>query len=184
MKFMNDINFIKPIPPKKQEELIRWYTRSLLASGILMIMLTGTTIYQVYKLIKLKQHQKQLQQTQSAFTKEQEKLSILQKTHESLEKRIKKIESITDNPKNPALFLEELSKLIPPDVALAQYKQQHKMIELEGQALATQSVMNFLQALNQSQHFKEMQIRSMQQDTQNADGQSLVRFVIKGNIKI
>ena len=101
---------------------------------------------------------------------------------DSLQEKIKKIELFTTSPKQTEQLLQQLSMLIPADVALLQYKQANDSLELEGLSFQTSSILNFLQSLNQSPYFEHMQIRSMQQEAKNAAGNSLVRFVIKGKI--
>jgi Tfp pilus assembly protein PilN len=179
---MNKINFINPLPPKKQEELQRWYNQTLYAVGFTLFILTSISLYQCWQMTKIRSLFISEKNTMAQITVEND-LKKLQEKETTLAQRIKKIENLETTLKNPTLFLDKLSELIPADVALLNVKNKKKHFELEGQAFSAHAVMAFVQVLSKDKFFKNVHIVSMAQESVSSLKQKFVRFILKGTVE-
>lgn len=176
---MNNINFINPIPPKKQEEITRWYGFSLILIGLLLSVLISITGFQLWHIKKLHQDYTQLKQASTLSTIESQLIQI-KKQETLLENKMQKINALMQHPKKQKMLLNKLAEIIPPDVALLQCKLHKDVLELEGHAFTTNAVLSFLHALRLAQ-FKDIHITSMMKENiEHQSNTGLVQFAIKG----
>lgn len=176
---MNNINFIKPIPPEKQEALNRWFSRTVYSSIVLALFFMLTTVYQVINLIHLHRKQKNLNHIMHDLEPTLTQIHAQEEQKDILSRRLKKISDFKKNPKLPTSYLQELSRIIPPDVALTKYAQEKNRVSLEGKALKTDSVLTFVQRLHDSSFFEDVQLTSLHHQKNNT---ASLYFVLKGKI--
>ena len=181
---MNNINFIKPIRPQRQEALIRWFKISSALGAFSLTTLLVVSLYHASKLFALKQEHAVEQQKIKEVETDLQKQEGIKKEYSLLNTQQTKISMFQTNPKNPGNYLKELSAIIPADASLSSYKQIHNAnIELEGTALQTNSVTSFLNLLNQSAYFQNMQLANLQHHKETNNDLVLLRFIIKGKIR-
>jgi Tfp pilus assembly protein PilN len=179
---MNTINFIKPIPPKRQRNLDRWFKFTLYSLIVLLSYLSCTTGYKAILVMRTKQRQHEIQQTIQSCESNILAIHKHQEQNIILSKHLEKVSRIKNNPILPTPYLHELSCIIPAQVALTSYKQEsNNHVVLEGKGIQTNSIIAFLHALKGSSLFENMELTSMQYQKNKEN--ALLYFVIKGSLK-
>ena len=113
---MNNINFIKPINPQRQEALTRCFKISIAFGAFLLITLLIVSLYHASKLFALKQEHHTEQQKIKNLEIDLQKQENIKKEASLLNTQQTKITTFKTNPKNPGNYLKELSAIIPADV--------------------------------------------------------------------
>jgi Tfp pilus assembly protein PilN len=180
---MSEINLVKSMNPQRQEALNRWFKISIIFIVIFLLLLLLITSFQIKKFFSIKQEHQSAQRTIQHVESDLKKQEAIKKEEKTLNQQQMKIAHFKNNPKNPSIYLKELSAIIPADVSLTNYKQSFdKVIELEGTTLQTASITSFLNELKQSSLFETMQLISLQHLKEDNNNLVLLRFIIKGRM--
>lgn len=96
-------------------------------------------------------------------SKVQTAYSQLQAGYKVLNDKSLKMNTSAKQISNPYFLLQELSLLLTPSLVLTNYQQQSKDIIIEGKGLTTQEILNFIERLNGSVHFRKVKLTSLQE---------------------
>ncbi len=176
---MKSINFIDPVPPHKQKALIIWvYTTAV---GIIIFFIIASYVHLNYLRIShtLSQDLKDLQLHAAQLETTKQKKVTLEQTKKTLEDRLHKLRSINENSHAPYSLLLMLATLTPKEICLTSCTAKPgKMVRLEGLAHTTKAVTAFMDALQNCQAFKEVNLMGLT-TTPNPDGQPIIQFIIE-----
>jgi Tfp pilus assembly protein PilN len=178
---MKSINFIDPVPPHKQKALIIWlYTT---AGAMIIFFMVAFYVHLHYLRMShglsqdvrdLKLHAVQLETTK-------QKKVTLEQTKKTLEQRLHKLRTINENSHAPYSLLLMLATLTPHEVCLtACVAQPGKTVRLEGLAYTTKAVTVFMEALQNCQAFKEVNLMGLT-TTPNPEGHPTIQFAIENS---
>lgn len=102
---MKRINFITPLPPKRQKELKRWYLLTISVATLLFFSIIIITAIQGYQYWALHKKQRQLSFELSNYTSVINQQKHDHDQHTRLKKKIDRLNQYKSNPKNPAAIL-------------------------------------------------------------------------------
>ena len=176
---MKSINFIDPVPPHKQKSLIIWLYATVV--GVIIFFIIVSYIHLNYLRLShtLTQDLKDLKHHAAQLETTKQKQQTLEQTKKTLEERLNKLRSINENSHAPYSLLLMLATLTPHDICLTSCTAQPgKMVRLEGLAHTTKAVTNFMEALHNSQTFKEINLMNLT-TSHNTQGQQIIQFVLE-----
>lgn len=183
MKQTNSVNLAHTIQPKKQQQIIRWYSITLWLIILLTALLISITGYKLMHMIYLKNQITSTKIQLEPVHKQTETLATLRATEERIHKQLKKIDAHTHTP-SAHQYLKEIAALIPEEVRLRTFQASaQNNLSLDGETLSTDALMQFITALNKSSYFKNITLASLHNQQYPSDKQkSIWQFSLKGMV--
>lgn len=183
---MKSINFIKPLPPKKQRLIALWLYSSLF---LIIAFLAGATYLQFFRLRQAQQLAEDLgtlQQKSAAFEDYVTKKNVLTKNKLLLEEQLSTLRSFHNQIESMHGLLSALATLTPPTIRLLSLKgKPNETLTIEGFAVNAQAVTQFLQNLSQTEIVQNLKLIHLLPDEEKSpDGKAVLRFKTEGSWKL
>jgi Tfp pilus assembly protein PilN len=179
---MKSINFIKPIPPKRQQAFAFWLYASLFILIALAITLAYFYINHLSLQAQINSDLEELKKTTASFDTYVTQKKQLQQEKTLLEDRLIKVRACTNNAPTPQELLAQLAQITPPSLCLStlQGTLGGKII-VEGTTHNAQAVTSFLNLLNNCSQLNDLSLTSLAPtEEKSPHGEKLMRFSISG----
>ncbi len=182
---MKSINFINPVPPKKQRGIILWFYSSLILSATCITFLGYFHIYRTKRAHQLAQDLHELKIKSAEFDEYSNKKRSLQKNRVALEDQLKTLRSFHNHIDHPHALLAMLAALTPSTICLSSIEgNPGKSIVIEGLATNAHAATQFLNKLNNGQQITDLKLSLLVPSQEKSpQGASLVQFKYEGSWK-
>ena len=163
---MKTINFINPLPPHHKQELRRWclYSATIIATSFAGIIIVTFAQWRLHR--HLIQQQTQLQQILTHFNTTLEQQHKSQQEVQTLQKKVHKLTSCTDCPKNPIDLIAVIRNAIGP-TSLHSFSVTKKRIELQTLCTHAKQATTIVNNLAHSKQFENIQLVSLESVANN-----------------
>lgn len=178
---MKSINFIKPLPPKKQRRLAFWFNGSLFLLTSLIFGLMYFYLIQTQQMYQLQREVHELQKKATLFDEYATRKNELQKNKTFFETQLTTLRSFHHQIEGSHHLLSSLAVMTPSSICLSSVNgTPGKLLSLEGVALDAHSVTNFLQKFH-NDTTSNMKLAYVTPASQTSpQGKSLVEFKFEG----
>lgn len=178
---MNDINFIDPIPPKKQAAFELWFRISCSVALIILITAVALQVRQWFKTSSMHNKYIASEQVKKELSELAQQTTKLKEQYGALEQKLHKIQQKTHYPKSPSEHLARIAPLFNDDTnKLISCSIKKESIELTAHAPSTKEVRAYQEQLLASGLYKNVEITALHPADTAASG-SLV-CTIKGTV--
>lgn len=179
---MKSINFISPVPPKKQQAFALWVYFSFCILALLLAALALLYLRHRNLHTQIASDLEELKKASSLFETYVEQKKALLQEKVMLEERINKLRACTNNAKIPQEFLTNLASITPPSVCLetVQGTLGGTML-IEGVTRDAQAVTSFLNLLNNCPQLSDLTLLSLTpSEEKSPDGRPVMHFSLSG----
>lgn len=164
---MNNINFIKTIPPHRHYEIRRWFTVTIMLSSLLIIGIVYVQTMQILRLNEACAAFKKSQNDAQTYTEILNQKNELTKECEILKKKILKAECLTNQQCNLENLLMHVKEICTSSVHLESLQIHKKNVELVAVGPDVQAAFHVADKLNKITYINNVKIISLQH-TQDA----------------
>ena len=178
---MKEINFIKPVPPKKDYEARAWILLVFIITAITLAGIIGQTYLQLWALRHAGKQRLLLEQKAAVLLPLHTKEQALKKEELTLKQELAKIEKKIRTPHVPSRYLTAINKASQNDFALHTLRIAKHIITFSGPCTNAPHAARIAKELNDGPEFKEISITSLQQSVQ--DGTPLLMASFSGVIE-
>ncbi len=177
---MKQFNFINTVPTQTQKNFNNWYKISAVIFTLSVVLMATVSLVKIVKISKIKKEIGRLRSNNSFDEQKNITNQIESQQSQSVEKQIKKL-SKWANPKIvPAIIFQDISNLIPADVAITEISYKNKQpIIIKGRTKSLLSVKNFTEKLKDTDWAKAIQIVKIEQASPENSNLSNFELVIK-----
>ena len=178
---MKSINFINPVPPKKQRALTHWFYGSII---IFIFFAIGIGYFSMhYKQIVTQglQEIEKLKKYAVAFEAFVAKKQSLVNQKKLLEERLQKIKTLNHSTQNPHDLLKAVAIVTPASICLVSINgEPGNSITIEGLAQDPLSVTKFGEMLNANPQLTDLTLAYLEKTAEKEANIPLFRFKLEG----
>jgi Tfp pilus assembly protein PilN len=158
---MKHINFVDSVPKKKQTEARFWATLTLILIIGFALVLTLTHGFQLYEWITLRAELKELKPNIDHLNAHTKKQSELAQKKEEIGYKTNKMKQKIEQAKNPLDHMQTIIAACAGSAIQSLNLDAHRM-SLNGSCTKPEDAILIVQKLNQSSHFKNVALSSVQ----------------------
>lgn len=179
---MNNLNFINPVPPRKEREVRVWFSSTLVLFCAIIVAVSSLHFVQLRMLKKITLEKKSLLNKVQDFDAALEAQHKLKQEEEALTKRLHDISEQTNNPKNPVEYLTTIAQACAREVEIQSLKIENEGLEIAAQCTNQQEATRFIEKLADSSYFKDLTLTSLNTSAKKNTEKELIDFRIQGRI--
>ena len=155
----------------------------VMGSGILgsvIVLLAGSYFYQSHELSQLQDELASLRAEIQTLNSKVKEVGDLQNKIKDLRSKNKIIEDLNKKKSGPVLVMESLSSAMPASLWLTDFKETGGSLTMSGVAVDNQTIAEFMKAIAESKHFKNVELVETTQGT--GPIAALKKFAVKTNV--
>jgi len=181
---MKPINFINPLPPKRQRELLWWMRLTVIGSFMIIFSVSFTSFRNLKLIQQLKQTKALLAESVTTFDVISEKKQKLTREMKSLHTFFEQIAKLKTKSKKPLNHLIAFAKSLPAGTTFNSLSLSGKRIEIEGNSSTAGDVILLIQRLTASPYFHAVKLINLKQEGDRPTNHQKLSYLIEGHIKI
>lgn len=175
---MKKINCITSLPLDKQYEIRRWFWITILIAVIMMITGGCFLIPQIDRYLSLTKEIALLRKKKESYASANQHSNILKKEYDELSLRENKINSYTQQGKNPLSHIAYIVQTCGSTIQIESIRFNKKSFEVEVLCTDSQQAQLLVQNLSASPGFSQVKMISLHQNAQT----NQIRCTIKANV--
>lgn len=179
---MNNINIIKPIPPHRQREIMKWLRISILSCTLLTLGILTLQTRQVYQWLKIKKEHKQFLKHGCNFNQATREQSTLKQKETVLKEKTDLITKWTNKPHTPLAYIRALNDLEKNGTHIESFIVAGNNIELSARCANERTARSCLETFSDLPQISSIKISSLRPCTKHNAAGCIIHA--KGAIKI